>query len=490
MMRKTAVEFAPAATIGTGKVRPSATLRLRVTRFGVAMLALILAAVGPAAGMPVVALASAGEPEVDDAWLWADPDDLFFLGEDDLFGGGGLWTEGEQTQSGSLDDALFIGQGVDVGGAFNLSAGARWIWSPETGDLTDGISKRSLDLTGSLFFDYRPSLDFRGFAKLKGDVGLTDSPVEPNVKLHELFADFTVGERMFVRAGKQTVNWGVGYFFSPADIINIGRIDPEEPEAELEGPVAVRLNVPAGRNNYYAYAIIDGKPGDYRVALAPKLEFVYGGSEVGLGLYYRADRAPRVMATLSTSLFGRVAVFSEAVVSKGSDKRFVKEEPTSPLLGLEVYEDPDTVRFHLTTGARVTHSDPDGRFTLMTAGQYFYNGEGYDGEFLKENLAKMGVLASDGQLAVPDITQPGRHYAAFSMSGTSNAFRNLAPSAFWIGNLSDGSGMVSFSLGYTAWKDVRPSISIRHMYGEPGSELAPGGPMNEVTVGISFGKSW
>ena len=94
--------------------------------------------------------------------------------------------------------------------------------------------------------------------------------------------------------------------------------------------MAVRLNVPAGRNNYYAYAIIDGKPGDYRVALAPKLEFVYGGSEVGLGLYYRADRAPRVMATLSTSLFGRSRSLAKRWLAKGRISDLSRRNPRLP----------------------------------------------------------------------------------------------------------------------------------------------------------------
>ena len=109
------------------------------------------------------------------------------------------------------------------------------------------------DLSGSLFLDARPSREFRAFAKIKGDVRLTESPLDPNIALHELFADFTLADKAFFRLGKQTVNWGVGHFFSPADIINVGRIDPENPEAEREGPVALGLHLPSGRNNFYTY---------------------------------------------------------------------------------------------------------------------------------------------------------------------------------------------------------------------------------------------
>jgi len=50
--------------------------------------------------------------------------------------------------------------------------------------------------------------------------------------------------------------------------------------------------------------------------------------------------------------------------------------------------------------------------------------------------------------------------------------------------------MVTFSLGYTGWEDVRPSVSVSRMYGAAGSELAPTGPSTRFTVGVSFGRSF
>lgn len=426
----------------------------------------------------------------DDTWLWADESDLFSLDEADLFGSGGLLTEVPQGSGSSLEEAFLVREAVEFGGTYSLSAGAGWSWTPDQAGPADGISEHSADVSGSLFVDARPSRSFRAFAKVKGDVRLTESPVEPDLRLHELFVDFDLDDRMFFRAGKQTINWGVGYFFSPADIVNVGRIDPENPEAEREGPIALRLHLPAGRNNWYAYAIVDGQPGEYRVALAPKAEFVLGRSEVGAGLYYRADRAPRVMATLSTSL-GRLALFGETVLSRGSDKRFVKEVPISldNPVGLEPFMDQESLFLHATVGARATYSDPDGRFSVTGAGQYFYNGEGYDGGFIKANRAGMLFLLMQGELAPGDVMSTGRHYAALSVSGTSRVLKDLAPSALWLGNLSDGSGMVSLSLGYTRWKNARLTLGISRTYGDAGSEFATPSPVTRLTVGITLGGS-
>lgn len=437
--------------------------------------------------LAVPALAAGAQ---DGAWNGASEDELFSFDEESLFGWDGLITEIEDETGGALEEAFLVSERVDVGGSYELSLGSEWRWTPESGGPAGGSARRHADLAGTLFVDARPSRNFRAFAKVKGDVRLAESPAQSDLRLHELFVDVEEG-RLFYRIGKQTIHWGVGYFFSPADIVNVGRIDPENPEAEREGPVALRLHLPSGRSNFYAYAIVDGRPGGYRFALAPKAEFVVGKSELGAGLYYRHDRAPRAMATLSTSL-GRLSVFGEAVLSKGSDKRFVEKAAVTPEnpFGLAVVADKETLRFHATIGARLTHSDPDGRFAITGAGQYYYNGEGYDGAFSKANRMGMLYLAGTGQLAASDLLWPGRHYAALSVSGTSRRLEDFTPSVFWLGNLSDGSGMVSLSLSYTGWKDVRASIGVSRTYGEAGSEFAAQSPETQLSVRVAFGKSF
>lgn len=416
----------------------------------------------------------------------APEDELFSLDEDDLFGSGGdLLVEGGAPTGKALEEAFLVSDGVEIGGTYRLSVDADWAWAGAAPQAQAfGVGAR---IGGALYVDSRPRRDFRLFAKVKGDAPLTGqgSP-GPVLTLHELFSDFDIGDRVFFRAGKQTVNWGVGYFFSPADIINIGRIDPERPEAEREGPIALRVNVPSGSDNLYAYAIFDGEAADQGVALAPKAEFVTGGSEVGFGLYYRADRAPRAMTTLSTSL-GGASLFGEAVLSKGSDKRFVETAPVSPgnPLGLAVFEEKERLFVHVTAGLRFVYPDPERRFTLSGAGQYYYNGEGYDGATIKDNRIGLFQLLATGQLAATDLMSTGRHYGALSVGWTSVLVADVNPNLFWFGNLSDGSGMLSLSAGYSGWNDVRPTIGISRTYGEAGSEYALTGPVTRLAVGIS-----
>jgi hypothetical protein len=123
-----------------------------------------------------------------------------------------------------------------------------------------------------------------------------------------------------------------------------------------------------------------------QVALAPKLEFVVGGTEIGLGGFYQKDKAPRAMLTLSSSL-GSFAVFGEAVLSKGSDKGFVAEWPGD----YPIYKQ-DELFLHATAGGRYSYNDPDDLFDLTVAAQYYYNGEGYANQDHIQNLRRHYAL--------------------------------------------------------------------------------------------------
>lgn len=417
-------------------------------------------------------------------------DDLFFLDEDALFGSGdGLLIEIEEPTGSALQDVFLVSDGVEFGGNYRLALEAARNWAD--GQAEQAVESVGVSLNGSLFADARPRRDFRLFAKSKWTAGIADGAAHgPTFQLHELFADYSAGDRAFLRAGKQTINWGVGYFFSPADIVNVGRIDPENPDAEREGPVALRLHVPSGRNNFYNYAVLSNTAGG-QVALAPKAEFVMGRSEVGVGLYYRADRAPRAMATLSTSL-GKASLFGEAVLSKGSDKRFVRSVPISPEhpFGLAVTEDKESLFAHVTAGVHYTYTDPDRRYSISGAGQYYYNGEGYDGAFVRENGPGIFALVQAGELSFTDIISTGRQYGALSVNVSGKAMGDFAPGLFWLGNLSDGSGLVSLSVGYTRWNHVSPTIGISRTYGAPGGQYAPKGPEYILTLGVSVGHNF
>lgn len=421
---------------------------------------------------------------------------------DDLFGDD-LFVEFEEDEKTiAPEEALLVQDGWDVGGNYRLAVNAsrRFVGSSKVGDMF-GTS-----LGGQVYLDARPDPNFRVFGKVGlnyavsktiGEDGTNKDPLK--LRLEELFSDFNYDNKVFFRGGKQNVKWGVGYFYSPADVISIGRIDPMDPDLDLEGPVALKVHYPKGSTNYYLYTILDGVDALNKVALAPKMEFVIGGTEVGLGAFYQKDKAPRAMATVSSSL-GNLAVFGEAVVSKGSDKGFV----TGTTMDYPVYKR-DQLFFHATAGARYSHKDPDGLFNLTLAGQYYFNGEGYQNQediqsfkeyyatllmmaqtddpmkkIAQEALAKLNVNASD-------LASTGRHYLA-AMVGWSNLLNTkLSLSTFVNANLSDKSGIVQTTLSLPSLSKISPSVGVAFNYGDPTTEFGSLERSTTVFAAITFG---
>jgi hypothetical protein len=144
----------------------------------------------------------------------------------------------------------------------------------------------SPSVAGKVFFDARPDEDTRFYGSVKTAwpftttqnvlTGATYVPATPpvttdptvtttsttlswpNVSVFELFADRAWNDTLFFRFGKHTVKWGVGYFWSPADVINLTQIDVTDPTAQREGPISLRLLAPikGTQNNIWAYAIV------------------------------------------------------------------------------------------------------------------------------------------------------------------------------------------------------------------------------------------
>lgn len=417
------------------------------------------------------------------------------INTDDLFGDAGdIIVEESSHETDSKDftsELLTSDTGVTIGGKYFFEVSADItesdLSSPSVDSLEDDFS---INLGTSLFFDARPDDTIRVLGKVEITYPFTSSVDEPRnfddvFHVTELFSDFNIDDKIFFRAGKSTINWGVGYYFSPADLLNLSQIDPENPDDELEGPVSVKMNIPSGSNNFYLYIISpEGITSASELAVAPKAEFVVENSEIGIGAYYQKDHAPAAMATL-TSAVGDVSVFSEGVVSYGSDKTFVTQDLTTV-----TYD--DRFFFKGTAGFIYSWSDDLSNFSFNFSEQYFYNGEGYsadDQDFVTTYRPGIlaGIMNSTGIVSMSDILNSGRHYGAGTFSWDEILQSDFTFRIFWLGNLSDGSGLLKPSLSYTGFNDIDLSLSVPYSYGEIGDEYTPSGDSLGVTITFSFG---
>jgi len=345
-----------------------------------------------------------------------------------------------------------------------------------------------------------------------------------SIAVDELFADYTWTDRLFFRFGKHTIKWGTGYFFSPADVLNLTAVDAEDPTADREGPLSLRVQYPFGRTgNLYLYTIVNAGAEPLDVAVAPKIEFAVGNGELGLGAYYQRTLAPRLVALYSASI-REIDVFGEMVGLYGSDRVFVRpsrdqsaaeEDPEDDLnMVLDTFEQSDAFFLQATAGLRyLKEFEKAGSIAII--GQYYFNGEGYADEITGLRPASARLLANpdenglaiadadaqpDGytdppSLGVDDLVNWGRHAVGLTASYSNIFDTNLGISCFLLLSITDWSGIVTPALSWSFLDKFSASASARFTFGDeddeytdPAALLAsePAEPTFGLTVSISM----
>lgn len=374
------------------------------------------------------------------------------------------------TASGALSSFL-VSDGVRIGGQWYGSAGPSWTWTDpwhDGLDLTDSDSKKlSLDVGALLYFDARPNEDTKFYGSVKTSYPFQQNSI-PNIQVFELFGDRAWNDTLFFRFGKHTVKWGVGYFWSPADVINLSAIDVLDPEAQREGPISLRLHIPihGTQNNIWLYAVAPNKavgtlvPED--VAYAAKYETIIGGYELGLGAFWQKNLAPKAMLTATGSI-KRFNLFGELVLGWGSDKDWV-DEINSNLLELASGKSPITTsrkddRVFASGTAGFMYVDNQNKWNATL--QYYFNGDGYtnskrneliqqghDFVDVAQGLPSLGGDLANGMVKLA-LLNSGQHYAAFMLSKSEAITKDLSLSLLALANMSDLSGFVQPSISYT-----------------------------------------
>lgn len=420
-------------------------------------------------------------------------DDALFGASDDVFSEP-LVSEIEETET-DIASILLSSDEVRIGGRYSMSisGGAGWadlstvadnLFEPDATPLTT-------DLSAQIYLDARPDEELRILAKATTSYPFEtgdDRSFEDVVRVDEVFADFQWGDSVFFRAGKQTLNWGVGYFYSPADLLSLAEIDPDDPEAELEGPLAVKANIPVDIHNVYLYVLPEYADEPLDTGVAAKGEVVVGDMEITGGIIYQRDIAPAGMMTLSTTL-GDFNVFAEGMVSYGSNRRFVRETEGFP--GVEVYTVDDEIFFSATAGTSYSYSPDEREGSLMITAQYLYNGEGYeDPAILTDNQMAIGGFLTAGDLVPGDLMNAGRHYSAAQVSWRNILESDVTGSIFWLQNYSDMSARVTPSLSTTLFDAVSLSLQMPLAFGESGDEFSPTGDSLSLSLTASLSEAF
>lgn len=431
----------------------------------------------------------------------------------ELFGDDVVTTEQDSpVPSQNAVSSALKSEKVRIGGSFSGSLGATATWNnPWVGsfDLFNADkTEPSAQAKATVFFDARPDEDFRVYGSLNtswpyavADNG-TDAAIIPNVSVFELFADFSWDDQVFFRFGKSTVKWGAGYFWSPADVINLQPINIFDPTSQRAGPLNFKIHVPVlgTQNNFYFYTILDDKDLDFSTtALAAKAEFLLGKYELGIGGYYRYDTAERGMLTLTGPL-GDFDIFGEAMISRGSAKTFVTDiSVLPPFTVTQSKVDDHRSNFYASASAGFMYSNQNNNVSAV--GQYYYNGEGYSDSTRTDLISKATtvIAALGGADTVPGkamaqalsglLFGSGQHYAALSLSKSKLLSDDFSVSILALANLSDFSGIIKPQASWKIMDRLSVTASPMFIFGGENTEYASlfGGDILALSVSVSIG---
>lgn len=341
------------------------------------------------------------------SFISSDMDDMFFddsvvkeITEDDM--------------AEDMEKQFLITENTEIGG--NI------LFKMESEIIPGESETTTPSLGGKIYLDARPEEDFRAFIKGDIDVPFNEEDNSNVFRLTEMFTDFNYNDLVYFRAGKFKINWGVGRYYSPADVLNITQIDPDNPDEEREGPVSLKTNIPVGLNNLNLYLIA---PNGYNsvtdTTYALNYSFLVMDTEITIGGIYRNDFAPKGTLTMTGGLLD-VDLYSEMLISYGSD--------------LSILEKDEEVYFSGTVGGSYSLSFDDVATSFVFNGQYYFNGE----------LEEHSIL---GSASVLDIFDSGVNLTLTSQN-----------------ELKGSTGKVSGKLSYNLMELFSLSGAINYNYSE------------------------
>lgn len=450
-----------------------------------------------------------------------DDDDVFAdweAGADDaFFGDEGIEVLDESMTSSaagsggfSVGDAgvVFQAGSVKIGGSFSSSIDAGFLLYDEDDDASfgDNLKKASISpaISADISLDARPTDTLRMYTKfslgypfrssgtlpmgtaIQSTQWAQNNPYVPQLggsqttmnnaavtisdflKVKEMFTDFSLGDRAFFRFGLHTVSWGTGYFFSPcSDMINSGKIDPENADAQVDGSLNLRTQIifPGSQNCLWLYAIPETGDGAQarNTALAAKMDVIVSAFELGFGGLYKYESAPKAMLTASGSIFkGKVSVFGEGVFQYGADSEWAAEA------------DDKTALFKGTAGFSYYWKDP--KITLM--GQYYYNGNNKDGE----------DIPGYGQIGIPSQTY-GHNAAIMANFGNLPGLKDCSLSVFGMLNIGKDDVPQSLLASMAAF-GMDPSMLTKNLASVRTTATLTYAPSSDLSFGAGIGATW
>lgn len=348
--------------------------------------------------------------------------------------------------------------GLHSSGALSAQASATWT--------RDGLrtqpenpSLQTLNVA-ELYLDARSPDGTKAFAALEASYRADSA--RTSVHLRELFLDFDLRQRLYLRLGKQVLQWGRCYFWNPSDLINVEQKTLVERLGTREGAYGLRAHVPFGTvANFYAFADTRDATTAQQVKGALKAEVLLGSVESSLSIWGSKGLDPVYAADISTALHGWDLAAEAALLPAGFSLRYT--ERNDSLIGEN--SKAFAPRIALSLGRSFDVLQVSDRLRVQY--EMYYNSLGYAQNPLTD-VRKVLWLYQNNELSYYSL---GRYYAAFFASFSRFLVQDLTLACNGMANLDDRSTLLSTSLTYSTLHNLDLSLTVLNMGGQAPGEF-------------------
>jgi hypothetical protein len=356
-------------------------------------------------------------------------------------------------------------------------------------------------IVGNLMLDIRLPQGAKAFANLETQYTPNNSSVL--VGLRELFVDGNMKKKVFLRMGKQVLQWGRCSLWNPTDLINVEKKLFIQKIGYREGAYGIKMHIPFG-TTYNLYGFLDTKNASSvdSLALAGKFEFLLGGTEMAFSLWDKKSFHPVAGYDISTRLIG-LDIAGELSVSPGANTYSLgekngflvktKSDEWQTKACIDIGRDFDFFNF--------SHA-------LTVTGSLYYNGPGSDDNIFADStyhlfavspvamglsgvpVGKIGGTKSDFLVENNLYEQHNysKYYAALFTSVNRFFISGLSNSLNAVMNLQQSSLVLSGGFTYTSLNEFFTGILLSGYFGKKDTEYTFENQalMVQVTAGVTF----
>jgi hypothetical protein len=158
-------------------------------------------------------------------------------------------------------------------------------------------------LVGDATLEARLSTGSKALAVFEVDQDVTHDSTSLHVR--EMFVDGNMGGVVWMRAGKQVLQWGRGSLWTPTDLVNVEGKTLVARAGSREGASGVRLQVPVGKSaNLYGFVNLAHVDAFDSLSAAWRAEAAVGPAEIAVSGWHKQNAPTALGVDGSTGVLG------------------------------------------------------------------------------------------------------------------------------------------------------------------------------------------